>query len=81
MGNRKNEFFNQVLEEEGVGVYDSTIKLIKELLERGVRVGVATSSKNCALILGKAGITNLFETHVDGVVSAELGLKGKPEPG
>src|ERR1017187_7281608 len=80
LGNRKNEFFNKVLEEEGVGVYDSTIKLIKELLEKGVKVGVATSSKNCVLILKKAGITNLFETRVDGVVSAELGLKGKPEP-
>ena len=80
LGNRKNEFFNKVLEEEGAGVYDSTIKLIKELLERGVKVGVATSSKNCVLILKKAGITNLFETRVDGVVSAELGLKGKPEP-
>ena len=80
LGNRKNEFFNKVLEEEGVGVYDSTIKLIKELLARGVKVGVATSSKNCVLILKKAGITNLFETRVDGVVSAELGLKGKPEP-
>lgn len=80
LGNRKNEFFNKVLEEEGVGVYDSTIGLIKELLERGVKVGVATSSKNCVLILNKAGITSLFETRVDGVVSAELGLKGKPEP-
>ena len=30
LGNRKNEFFNKVLEEAGVGVYDSTIKLIKE---------------------------------------------------
>jgi beta-phosphoglucomutase family hydrolase len=80
LGNRKNEFFNQVIEAEGVGVYDSTIKLIKELLDRGVKVGVATSSKNCVPILQRAGIANLFETHVDGVVSAELGLKGKPEP-
>jgi beta-phosphoglucomutase family hydrolase len=80
LGNRKNEFFNRVLEEEGIGVYDSTIKLIKELLARGVKVGVATSSKNCVLILKKTGIANLFATRVDGVVSAELGLKGKPEP-
>ena len=80
LGNRKNEFFNKVLEEAGVGVYDSTIKLIKELLASGVKVGVATSSKNCALILKKTGITDLFETRVDGVVSTELGLNGKPEP-
>ncbi len=80
LGNRKNEFFNKSIKADGAGVYDSTIKLIKELLARGVKVGVATSSKNCVLILKKAGITNLFETRVDGVVSAELGLKGKPEP-
>jgi beta-phosphoglucomutase family hydrolase len=80
LGNRKNEFFNQVLEEEGVGIYDSTVKLIKELLGRGVKVGVATSSRNCGPILEKAGIAGLFETRVDGVVSAGLGLKGKPEP-
>jgi beta-phosphoglucomutase family hydrolase len=80
LGNRKNEFFNKVLEEDGVEVYDSTIKLIKELLAKGIKVGVATSSKNCVLILEKAGITNLFETRVDGIVSVELGLKGKPEP-
>jgi beta-phosphoglucomutase family hydrolase len=80
LGNRKNEFFNKVLEEDGVGLYDSTIKMIKELLARGIKVGVATSSKNCDVILGKAGIKDLFETQVDGVVSAAIGLKGKPEP-
>jgi beta-phosphoglucomutase family hydrolase len=80
LGNRKNEFFNKVLEDDGVGLYDSTIKLINELLARGVKVGVATSSKNCILILEKANITHLFETRVDGVVSAELGLNGKPAP-
>ena len=80
LGNRKNEFFNQVLEAEGVGIYDSTVKLIRELLGKGVKVGVATSSKNCVPILEKAGIAGLFGTRVDGVVSAGLGLKGKPEP-
>jgi HAD superfamily hydrolase (TIGR01509 family) len=80
LGNRKNEFFNQAIEEAGVEVYDSTIRLIRELLASGVKVGVATSSKNCVLILEKAGIAGLFQTRVDGVVSAELGLHGKPAP-
>jgi trehalose/maltose hydrolase-like predicted phosphorylase len=43
-------------------------------------VGVASSSKNCKAVLEKAGIIDLMETRVDGVVSAEIGLKGKPEP-
>ena len=54
--------------------------MIHELLEKGIKVGVATSSKNCVRILEKAKLTHLFETRVDGIVSAEMGLKGKPEP-
>jgi len=42
-------------------------------------VGVASSSKNCKPILESAKLDDLFETRVDGVVSAEMGLKGKPE--
>jgi beta-phosphoglucomutase family hydrolase len=80
LGNRKNEVFNKILENEGVALYESTLHLIQDLLARGVKVGLATSSKNCALILDKAGIAHWFETKVDGVVSAKLGLKGKPEP-
>jgi HAD superfamily hydrolase (TIGR01509 family) len=80
LGNRKNEFFNRVLEEDGVSLYESTVKLIEEMLARGIKVGLATSSKNCAAVLQKAGIEHLFQTRVDGVVSAQVGLKGKPEP-
>lgn len=47
--------------------------------EIGVRVGVASSSKNCKGILESAKILDIFEERVDGVVSAELKLKGKPE--
>lgn len=80
LGNRKNAFFNELIEGGGVEVYPSTIQLIKEMLASGIRVGVATSSKNGALILKKARIAKLFETHVDGTIAAKLGLKGKPEP-
>jgi alpha,alpha-trehalase len=45
----------------------------------GVKVGVASSSKNCKEILEVAKIEDLFKTRVDGVVSAGLKLKGKPE--
>lgn len=80
LGNRKNDAFNEVLERDGVEVYQSTVNLIYELRRNNIRVGVASSSKNCEEVLRKAGILNLFETRVDGVVSAEMGLKGKPEP-
>jgi beta-phosphoglucomutase family hydrolase len=80
LGNRKNIMFNQVLEEEGVEVYDSTVGILHGLKKAGVRIGVASSSKNCKQVLERAGLLELFETRVDGIVSAEIGLKGKPEP-
>jgi beta-phosphoglucomutase family hydrolase len=80
LGNRKNQAFNRVLKDSGVRVFDSTIALIGALRRHGIKVAVATSSKNGAEVLGKAGIAGLFEARIDGVVSAELGLKGKPAP-
>lgn len=80
LGNRKNIAFNEVLEKEGVKVFDSTVSLIHDLRNSGIRVGVASSSKNCFAVLKAAGLLPLIETRVDGEVSAEMGLKGKPEP-
>ncbi len=79
IGNRKNIQFRKVLQEKGVEVYPSTVEFIRKLKEKGIKIGVASSSKNCRYILQAAGIEDLFETRVDGVVSVELGLKGKPE--
>lgn len=79
LGNRKNSAFNEVLEREGVEVFPSTVALIHQLRAEGYRVGVASSSKNCEAVLEAAGLTSLVETRVDGVVSAEMGLHGKPE--
>jgi len=78
LGNRKNADFQEVLRREGPDVFESSVALIKEMKARGLPVGVASSSRNCQLILQLAGIEDLFDTRVDGVVSKELGLKGKP---
>ncbi|MES1194866.1 MAG: HAD-IA family hydrolase, partial [Opitutus sp.] len=80
LGNRKNELFNEIIARDGAGLYDSTIALIQDLLARGLKVGLATSSRNSALSLDKAGVAHLFATVVDGLVSEKLGLKGKPAP-
>ena len=80
LGNRKNLTFNEILDRDGVKLYDSTVELIHDLKKAGIRIGVASSSKNCKPVLETAGLLEMFETRVDGVVSAELGLQGKPEP-
>ena len=80
LGNRKNDAFNEVLKNEGVEAYPSTVKLLEDLKRDGIRIGVASSSKNCEGVLNAAGLMHFVETRVDGVVSAETGLNGKPAP-
>ncbi|UZJ36648.1 beta-phosphoglucomutase family hydrolase [Prosthecochloris sp. SCSIO W1103] len=80
LGNRKNQVFTEILIKEGPEVFQSTVDFIHELKSRGVRIGIASSSRNCKLILELAKLEHLFETRVDGEVSLELKLKGKPNP-
>jgi beta-phosphoglucomutase family hydrolase len=80
LGNQKNIAFNEVLEKEGVEVYPSTVGLLNELKAAGIKLGVASSSKNCKPVLERVNLLDIFDALVDGIVSAELGLNGKPEP-
>lgn len=80
LGNGKNAFFNEEVRERGVKTFPSTIALIRELRNAGIRVGLMSSSKNTAMVLEATGTTDLFEVRVDGVVAAEVGLPGKPDP-
>ena len=80
LGNRKNSLFTEILVKEGPEVYTSTVDLIHDFIKKGIKIGVASSSRNCQVILQLAELEHLFETRVDGEVSIELGLKGKPNP-
>ena len=79
VGNRKNIKFCEIIKNRGADIYAPAIDFIKELKAAGIKVGVASSSRNCELILESAGVKDLFLTIVDGLVSERLGLKGKPE--
>ncbi len=80
LGNRKDNLFTQKIRETGVDVDADAVRLVRELRDRGVLVGLASSSRNAVPILDQAGITSLFDQIVDGVVSDRLHLPGKPAP-
>ncbi|MFX0123518.1 MAG: beta-phosphoglucomutase family hydrolase [Candidatus Hodarchaeota archaeon] len=80
LGNRKNQLFNTLINQGKVEIFATTIDFIKELKQNNIKIGVASSSKNCKAILITTGVQYLFDTRIDGVISSELGLKGKPEP-
>lgn len=80
LGNRKNEYFQERLDADGVDVYDSTIQLIQQWKALGKRVAIISASNNCREVLQRAGLNGLFDERVDGLVADELGLRGKPAP-
>jgi beta-phosphoglucomutase len=73
---KKQEYFLDFLKDEGVVVYDSTVKLINELRENGVKIAIISSSKNCPDILRKAGLYSLIDIEING----RQIIKGKPDP-
>ncbi len=80
LGNRKNLYFHERLEKDGVEVYESSVALIDLLREKGFKTGVVTSSKNCTAVLKAAGLEDRFDVKVDGTHVESENLKGKPEP-
>lgn len=72
VGKRKNELFLEVLEKEGVKVFDGAVALVKELRLRGVKVAVVSASKNTRKALVAAGIMDLFDSVVDGNVVKDV---------
>lgn len=80
LGTRKNELFLTILRRDGVEVYPDSVRYVEALRAAGLRRAVVSASKNCREVLEAAGIEDLFEVRVDGLVAEEAGLNGKPAP-
>ena len=79
LGNIKDRLFSQALQDQGVETYVSTVELIQQLKVAGSRIAIVSSSKHCHEVQVAARLDKTFDVHVDGIVSEQLGLKGKPE--
>jgi trehalose-phosphatase len=79
LGNRKQEVFLRLIA-DGVPKFDTTVALVQRLQDTGLSTGVHSASSNCQRVLDAAGIGDLFLVRIDGVVAANLGLPGKPDP-
>ena len=77
---RKNDLLLEVLDRDGVEVYEGSIHFVEAAREQGLRRAVVSASRNCRAALVAAGIEDLFELRVDGEVAAADGLEGKPAP-
>jgi len=77
----KDGYFLDLLRERGATLVPGSVDLLHRLRRARVRCGVVTASRNCTRILDAGGLSGLFDTQVDGLVVASLGLAGKPDPG
>ncbi len=80
LGNRKNELVLRLIQEQGVQPYEGSVRYVHAVIEAGLRRAVVSSSTNTRDVLKAAGIDDLFDVIVDGVVADREHLKGKPEP-
>ena len=80
LGTRKNELVLELIREQGVEAYEGSVRFVEAVRERGLRRAVVSASTNCRDVLAAAGIEDLFEVRIDGVVAERDGLAGKPAP-
>ncbi|MBL7070067.1 MAG: beta-phosphoglucomutase family hydrolase [Candidatus Omnitrophica bacterium] len=75
-GDRKQKFYLESIEKNGVEVYDSSVELIKELKYNNIKIAYASASRNCRKILEKTGLSGLGDAIIDGNIIT----RGKPDP-
>jgi beta-phosphoglucomutase family hydrolase len=80
LGNRKNELVLAMLKRDGVEVYDGSVRYVRAVRDAGLHRAVVSASANCREVLQAAGIEDLFEVRIDGIVVEQKHLKGKPAP-
>lgn len=80
LGNRKDAMVKEVLETQGVGVFEGSLELLRQVRRAGLKTAVVSASKNCEAVLKAAGIDHLFEVRMDGIEAGRFGLAGKPAP-
>jgi len=80
LGNRKNEIVLRMIRDEGVEAYPGSVRYVHAARDAGLGRAVVSSSNNCLEVLVAAGIEDLFEQRIDGMVAKREHLKGKPAP-
>ncbi|MET8450116.1 beta-phosphoglucomutase family hydrolase [Streptomyces sp. NPDC005209] len=80
LGTRKNDLVLRRIREEGVEPYEGSVRFVTAARDAGLRRAVVSSSANCRDVLAAAGIEDMFEERIDGVVTHERDLRGKPAP-
>ncbi|QCB52551.1 beta-phosphoglucomutase family hydrolase [Rhodococcus sp. PAMC28707] len=80
LGARKNTILLRMIHRDGVTAYEGSVRYVHAARDAGLARAVVSSSINCRDVLASAGIEDLFDARIDGVVARRDHLRGKPEP-
>jgi len=80
LSNRKNQIVLERIRTDGVEAYEGSVRYVRAVRDAGLRRAVVSSSANAHDVLVAAGIEDLFEVRIDGVVAEREHLHGKPAP-
>jgi beta-phosphoglucomutase family hydrolase len=80
LSNRKNQIVLERIRTDGVEAYEGSVRYVRAVRDAGLRRAVVSSSANAHDVLVAAGIEDLFEVRIDGIVAEQDHLRGKPAP-
>ncbi|OLE23130.1 MAG: hypothetical protein AUG44_22895 [Actinobacteria bacterium 13_1_20CM_3_71_11] len=80
LSRRKDAIFERVVHRHGVKPYPGSVRYLEAARDAGLRRAVVSSSAHCAEIVRAAGLEDLLEVRVDGLIAKEKRLRGKPAP-
>jgi len=78
LSNRKNQIVLHRIHTDGVEAYEGSVRYVRAARDAGLRRAVVSSSANAHDVLAAAGIADLFEARIDGIVAEREHLRGKP---
>jgi HAD superfamily hydrolase (TIGR01509 family) len=80
LATRKDAIFLAKVEREGVKPYPGSVRYLHAVRDAGLRTAVVSASRHCEQIVRAAGLEDLLDVRIDGVVAEKEHLRGKPQP-
>jgi beta-phosphoglucomutase family hydrolase len=80
VANRKTQVFDRMLRDDGMRAYEGSKRYVRAVRHGGLATAVVSSSTHCRAVLQSAGISTLFDAVMDGTLSQQEHLAGKPAP-
>ena len=76
----QGEIMVELMKRDPVETYDGSLRYLRAAREAGLRTAVVSSGSHCREVLESAGIADLFDARIDGVVARSEQVADMPAP-